>query len=245
MQIGEDPFLHHPELRGEIVDPDRSYFRTFTTAALVEKARDLGLPVWWYTDEQRERLRTVALSRHPGGDLWVFGYGSLMWDPGFRFAEVRRAHVASHGRRFILKDVYGGRGTYDAPGLMAALDAGSGCDGLLFRIDSAHVDEETTILWRREQVGPAYRAVFVEATMTDRTVPALAFAADHESELIDASLTREQQIRFAATGTGFIGSSLDYLRNIDRKFAALGIRDAEVSDLLRDAEAYRATLGKP
>lgn len=67
---------------------------------------------------------------------------------------------------------------------------------------------------------------------------ALTFVADHEADLIDASLTRAQQIEYCATGTGFMGSSLDYLKNIFGQFATLGIQDDEVSELLRETEAY-------
>lgn len=234
-----DPFSHHPELRGQVADPLQSFFRTFTTADLAGRAKELGLPLdWWYADEQREAMRAETLAGRRESDLWVFGYGSLMWDPGFRFAEIRRARVPDYARRFILKDLYGARGTYDSPGLMAALDRGPGCEGLLFRIVRDDIEEETEVLWRREQIGPAYKAVFVEAHMPDRRVEALTFTADHEAELIDGDLTREQQICYAATGTGFAGTSIDYLRNIQAKFTALGIYDEEVAALLRDAEDY-------
>ena len=239
MNADPDPFRHHPELRDEIADPVQSFFRTVTPADLAAKLKDLGLPLsWLHTDEDREAMRAHTLAGHRDKDLWVFGYGSLMWDPGFRFAEVRRARVPDHARRFILKDTYGGRGTSDAPGLMAALDKGSGCDGLLFRIPRALVDKETEILWRREKIGPAYTAAFVEAIAGDRPITALTFVADHDADLIDASLTREEQIHFFATGTGLFGSSLDYLRNIAKKFSALGIHDEDVVTLLRDTEAY-------
>jgi hypothetical protein len=78
----------------------------------------------------------AALEGHEG-DLWVFGYGSLIWDPALEFAEVRRAFAPNHRRRFILEDIYGGRGTPNGPGLMAALDDGDGCNGLCFRIAAA------------------------------------------------------------------------------------------------------------
>jgi cation transport protein ChaC len=158
---------------------------------------------------------------------------------------VRRAHVPGYARRFILKDIYGGSGTVDAPGLMVALDKGGGCDGLAFRISRANLDEETEVLWRRERIGPAYVPVFVGAVAADTPLTALTFVADHEAELIDASLSRAQQIEYCATGTGFMGSSLDYLRNINRQFAALGIQDDEVSELLREAEAYRESRLSP
>ena len=96
----------------------------------------------------------------------------------------------------ILKDLYGARGTFESPGLMAALDKGLGCEGLLFRIACDNIEEETEILWRREQVGPAYKSAFVEALVPNRRITALTFVADHDAEMIDANLTREEQIHY-------------------------------------------------
>jgi cation transport protein ChaC len=234
-----DPFSFHPELRDKISDPLTSPSRNLTTAKLAAVSKERGLPLdWWYSDSEREAERAEIFAGHQDTDLWVFGYGSLMWDPAFRFEEVRRVHVPGYARRFILKDIYGGRGTVNAPGLMVALDKGPGCDGLAFRISREHTDEETEVLWRRERIGPAYRPVFVEAIAADGRMTALTFVADHEADLIDASLTRAQQIEYCASGIGFMGSSLDYLKNIHRQFVALDIQDDEVSELLRETETY-------
>jgi cation transport protein ChaC len=239
MGAAADPFSFHPELRDKISDPLTSPSRTLTTAKLAAVSKERGLPLgWWYSDSEREAERAEVLAGRRNTDLWVFGYGSLMWDPAFRFEEVRRAHVPGYARRFILKDIYGGRGTVDAPGLMVALDKGPGCEGLAFRVSRENTDEETKVLWRRERIGPAYRPVFVEAIAANSRMMALTFVADHEADLIDASLTRAQQIEYCASGTGFMGSSLDYLKNIHRQFVALGIHDHEVSELLRETEAY-------
>jgi cation transport protein ChaC len=239
MGAAVDPFSFHPDLRDKISDPLTSPSRTLTTAKLAAVSKERGLPLdWWYSDSEREAERAEILAGRRDTDLWVFGYGSLMWDPAFRFEEVRRAHVPGYARRFILKDIYGGRGTVDAPGLMVALDNGPGCDGLAFRISRENTDEETEVLWRRERIGPAYTPVFVEAIAVDTRMTALTFIADHEADLIDANLTRAQQIVYCATGSGFMGSSLDYLKNIHIQFAVLGIQDDEVSELLRETEAY-------
>jgi glutathione-specific gamma-glutamylcyclotransferase len=239
-----DPYRYHPELRSRITDPRTSYFRTFTVAVVAEKARELGLPQWWFSDEDREAMREEALRDNRETDLWVFAYGSLMWDPALEFAEVRRARAPGHVRRFILKDIFGARGTADAPGLMAALDTGAGCEGLAFRIARDRIEEETEILWRREQVGAAYQAAFVPVDLSDGPVTALTFVADHDAALIDATLSRDEQVCLAATGEGFLGTSLEYLRNIHEKFAVLGIKDDDVTSLLRDAEAFAARQAK-
>jgi cation transport protein ChaC len=163
-----------------------------------------------------------------------------MWDPAFRFAEVRRAHATGHQRRFILKDVHGARGNEDVPGLMAALDTGAGCNGLAFRIVTEEVEAETEILWRREQVLPAYNAEFIDVDLSDARISTLTFVADLDADVIDGNLTRDEQIRYFATGNGFLGTSLDYLANIERHFEKLGIIDDDVTALLHDTRAYVA-----
>jgi cation transport protein ChaC len=235
-----DPFVHHPELRGRIVDPLTSFFRGFTVEGLIARFPEMEtMRGWTLSDDRREALRLRALEGHQG-DLWVFAYGSLMWDPAIRFAEVRRAHVAGHARRFILVDDKGGRGTPEAPGLMATLDRGEGCAGLAFRIPGADVEAETTILWRREMIGPGYLATFVTADLGDRMQPALTFVADHGAAGVRPDLTRAEQARLIATGTGFLGTSKTYLENIIDQIARLGIADTDCEDLLRAVEDYLA-----
>ena len=233
-----DPFYHHPELRDLINDPENCFFRTLTTAKMAEMAREKGIPRWWYSDAEREAMRAEALSEHGGGDLWVFAYGSLMWDPGLYFEEVRRAWLPNHARRLILKDIYGARGTAEKPGLMAALDRGEpGCHGLAFRISEAQIETETEALWRREGIGPAYRPVFVEADIDGAVITTLTFIADHDAELIDSEMSHDEQISYLVSGTGFAGSSIDYLRNLVSGLGTVGIRDAELDELLAKAES--------
>lgn len=114
---------------------------------------------------------------------------------------------------------------------MAALDLGGECEGLLFRIDQHAIEVETDILWRREFIGPAYYPVFVPAEMSDGTVNALTFVADYDAELIEPELSRAEQLEYLVTGSGFLGDSADYLRNIARQFQLFGIEDPEVEAL--------------
>lgn len=236
-----DPFRHHPNLRDKIKPWSESFFRDVTTERIREIMRARGAPVTFpfHGDEVRERLRAEALTGH-SGDLWVFAYGSLIWDPALDFAEVRRAHAPRHARRFILVDVHGGRGTGQAPGLMAALDAGAGCDGLAFRIAAPAVEAETRILFQRELIGPGYLARFVPIVIDGVAARALSFLADHDDPLMRPGITLQEQVRFAATGEGFLGTSLDYLQNTVDHLAELGITDTHASALLEAARSYRA-----
>lgn len=139
-----DPFRHHPELRGRIVDPDLSFFRGFEPAAHDARMRALGFPDdWRYSDAEREARRRSLLAGRGRQPLWVFAYGSLMEDPGFHFSDVRHGRIAGYARRFCLKDTFGWRGSAAAPGLMAALDKGFGCEGLVFCIAPEAVETES------------------------------------------------------------------------------------------------------
>jgi cation transport protein ChaC len=232
-----DPFAAHPELRPLIRDARQSALRRLGDAADVDHASSQLSGPKRRSLEEREVSRRDTLAEH-AGDLWVFAYGSLMWDPAMEFAEVRRAWLPGHSRRFILCDIHGARGTREAPGLMAALDRGNGCHGLAFRIPDGSVERESRNLWAREMTLPSYVPRLLPADLGDERVEALVFLADHGAEMIRNDLTRDQQVRFAATGTGFLGSSREYLETIARQFAALGIEDPDVNALLAEVRAF-------
>ncbi|MDF1775511.1 MAG: gamma-glutamylcyclotransferase [Rhizobiaceae bacterium] len=241
MHSGQDPFHHHPELRGRIIDPLTSYFRDFNVREVLKQRPELH----WVLDElrsdaQRQASRRQMLDQHGDGDLWVFAYGSLMWDPAFVFTEVRRARLPDYARRFILKDTWGARGTREIPGLMAALDQGDGCEGLAYRIARQNLETETEILWRREMIGRSYVPTLATAQMDGEPLQTLTFVADHSAASIHTHVTRQEQIELLSTGSGFIGTSLEYLQNVVNQFTALGIVDKDCSALLEEVEAHIA-----
>lgn len=239
MNSGNDPFIHHPELRNKIKDPLQSFFRDFDPIDVLNKWPELHwVKEKLHSETYREASRRETLEKHDDGDLWIFAYGSLMWDPAFEFSEVRRARISDHARRFILKDIWGARGTIEMPGLMAALDRGDGCEGLIYRLSSGKIEAETRNLWRREMIGPGYVPSVVNAMVDDSIVPALTFVADYEAETIHPDLPRHKQIEFITHGSGVLGTSAEYLENIVSQFSALGIVDEECSTLLQEVQAH-------
>lgn len=243
---GDDPFRHHPGLRDLIADPETSFHRDISHAKVRKLLENQGLPPFPFTpDEVRERGRRETLNRIASGDVWVFAYGSLMWDPAIHVAEIRRASVQGYARHFILKDVYGGRGTEEKPGLMVALDTAKGknCNGLAFRIAPEIAEHETEILWQRERLGPAYIEAIVDVETAQGPVRAITFVADHSAVAVDRSLTFETQVEYCATGTGFLGTSLEYAQNIRAQFRALRIEDPDLDRLVDAAERRAADLG--
>ena len=229
-----DPFVNHPELRGRIVEPRESNFRELDLAKLDERMRSRGATEdWRHSDAYREESRRKSLDQVTAGDLWIFAYGSLMWDPAFVFDEVRIAYVSSHERRFCLKSEVG-RGTPEKPGLMAGLDDGQGCEGLAFRVPQELVEEETRIVWRREMLLHAYSPVLLTATTLLGQIEVLAFVVDRTAKNYLPNLTLQQTVHYMATGKGLYGSSHEYLENMASQFEILGIQDATLFSL-RDA----------
>lgn len=239
MTFAEDAFVYHPDLRGLITDPATSFFRDVDLAYLDEQARQAGFgPDWRLSDAERERKRRDALKERPGRDLWVFAYGSLMWDPGVYFEEIRRAHTADYARSFCLCEEMA-RGTRGAPGLMAGLDRGDGCTGVAFRVSHARLEEESFILFRRELIADAYRPEYIALETGQGAITAITFVAEHSSDYINADIPIEQQACMIASASGILGSSMDYLENLAAHLDQLGIEDAYVAKLLKLARARR------
>lgn len=239
MKISPDAFIHHPELQSKIKQPSQSFFRDFDAVEIFNSIPESRWVVdLLYDDEYRDKSRRKILNQLGEKPLWVFAYGSLMWDPALVFSQVRHARIPNYARCFILKDVWGGRGTREKPGLMAALDKGAGCEGLAYCISSENIEAETKILWNREMVGPGYVPTIVSAMVNGDALDVITFVADHDTDSMQAGISREEQIEFLATGSGLMGTSHEYLKNIVDQFSALGIVDEDCSSLLTEVEAH-------
>jgi len=234
-----DPYRHHPELRGKIKLASESFFRELDLDLIDTKAAEAGRPSGWRTPcEDREAGRREWLDGRWGDDLWVFGYGSLMWDPAMEFAEVRRGRTEEYSRSFCLWDV-GGRGSLEQPGLMLAIDEGTDCEGLAFRIEADKLDHETFVLFRREMIASAYRPVWLMLETEHGTVEALSFAANHAHERIVPNIPASDQARMIACAEGLLGSNFDYLADTHQHLDLLGIDDAYIVDIYSRAKALR------
>jgi cation transport protein ChaC len=239
MLLPPEAFLHVPALAGKVIEPERSYFRRPREwlADLDRLARENGFPPnWRLSDADREATRAGVLARK-GQDLWVFGYGSLMWDPGVHVVEIRQATLAGFHRRFCLKSQLG-RGSAEKPALMAALDSGGSCHGLALRIPAAHVDAETEILWRREMLAGSYVPTFVAVeTPQGDIAEAVTFVINRQSDRY-VQLDVDETARLIATGRGTRGTCLEYLENLAERLELLGIHDPAIHDLRARVRRY-------
>lgn len=163
--------------------------------------------------------------------LWVFGYGSLIWNPEFPVAERQIARLSGWHRSFCMRSIHH-RGTPEAPGLVLALDkaAGAHCDGVAFRVEPGAEEATRTLLRARELISSAYLETTLEVTLrsTGRVVPALAFVIDAAHVQYCGGLALEEQARIIAAAIGGRGTNRDYLLATARHLADLGIADTDL-----------------
>jgi glutathione-specific gamma-glutamylcyclotransferase len=158
-------------------------------------------------------------------DLWVFGYGSLMWRPGFRYVEQRRAHLHGYHRSLcIFSHVH--RGTPDAPGLVLGLDRGGRCRGIAFRIAPEDKDATIAYLREREQATAVYLERHVRVHLDDgRRVRALTFVADRGHPQYAGRLPEADVMRLVRQGVGLSGANPDYVRATHEHLIEIGVSD--------------------
>lgn len=175
------------------------------------------------------------------GDLWVFGYGSLIWHPGFDFDDRRLAVLAGYRRAFCMTSIVY-RGTPEAPGLVLALDADPAgrCAGLAYHVPAATAAATHAYLRERELVSDAYDEARVALVLDDgRTVEAIAYVSNRGHAQYAGGLSLDQQAEVIARARGPRGANADYLINTVESLAALGLDDP---DLARLAALVRARL---
>ncbi len=185
------------------------------------------------TEEQRaESLRQTLALRPPGEPVWLFGYGSLIWNPQIHSVERRVAVVHGWHRAFCLS-TRAGRGTPENPGLVLGLDVGGSCGGVAFRIADELVETELPLVWRREMLAGSYVPRWLELEDLDgvRFGTAIAFTVNPATEQYTGNLAKEAVISRLASAGGELGTSADYLFRTCAGLRAEGIADLELDRL--------------
>ena len=183
----------------------------------------------------------------PDGNLWVFGYGSLIWRPGFEHEGSHPARLTGFHRRFCLWSHHY-RGTPEVPGLVLGLDRGGACRGVAFRVPAARAAAVLRYLDERELPDGAevvyHRRVLPVRLLVaghGRTVPAVTYVANRACRLYVRALAAEEAAATIARGHGRMGANRDYLLNTVRHLEAMGVRDA---GLARIAALLPAPVGQ-
>ena len=174
----------------------------------------------------------------PGADVWLFGYGSLMWNPAIEYAECRPGAVHGWHRRFCLW-LHMGRGSPDNPGLMLALEPGGTCAGLLFRIPAAHARAELLLAWRREMFTGAYSSRWVTSRTEAGRVRAVTFVANRAHPRYAGRLDEAAVAARLASASGSLGSCATYLAETLGALHGVGLRDRSLERLKRSVDVGR------
>ncbi len=181
--------------------------------------------------EQLECSIDAMLSTHPSGeDLWLFGYGSLIWNPCLDFVERRVVRVHGHHRSFCIWS-HMGRGTRERPGLVLGLARGGSCHGVAFRIEAPKVRSELRLVWRREMVVGSYCPRWVRAEAPDQTLPAIAFVVNRDHPSYAGKLPMETVATTLVSARGHLGTPAEYLHSTVRGLQNHGIKDSYLSRL--------------
>ncbi len=171
---------------------------------------------------------------------WVFGYGSLMWRPGFSFIERRAARLYGRRRAFCIYSVHH-RGTYERPGLVLGLAPGGSVRGAAYRVAGSDWPEVYAYLRQREQPTETYVEASAEVRLDGGARAAvLVFLSDTHHPQWAGNLTLEQQADLIAGAAGLSGRNVDYLRDLVEHLKAEGIRDHGMERLLGMVEAREA-----
>jgi len=182
------------------------------------------------SEKQALSCREIKAALAENRDFWVFGYGSLMWDPGFHHAEAHPALLYGYHRRFC---VYSRRyrGTPKRPGLVLGLDRGGACKGMVYRVPKRHAKATLIYLWDREIRGGVYIMRKLRVRLPHGTVEAYAFVVDRGHRGYAGELAPEETARLILQGAGVRGLCVHYLENTVRHLEELGIDDGPLHRL--------------
>jgi cation transport protein ChaC len=177
-------------------------------------------------------------------DIWIFGYGSLMWNPGFPFAESRHARLDGYHRAFCIYSVHY-RGSPRRPGLVLGLDRGGSCEGMAFRLEPATAAATLDYVRRRELVYSVYRESLLPVTLVGSAksgapaeVQTLAYIAEHAHPAYAGRVTLARQVELIRGACGKAGTNLDYVVNTLAHLGGLGIAEPRLARILTIASPF-------
>ena len=190
----------------------------------------------WSTERIEQSMADTLRAKPQHSAVWVFAYGSLIWNPMLEFAERRHATLIGWHRSFCVR-IVAGRARPETPGRMLAVEPGGATQGLAFRLDDANATDELRMMWIREMVTGSYAPSWAPVTLDDgRTVMAIVFVADPSSPQYEAEISAHQIAPMVAVAHGPLGSNADYVCQLQAALHDIGAYDSyvhELADLLR------------
>jgi len=198
---------------------------------LLHEGSRKGLIEPW-TPEQRLESRKAMLARRPSDDIWVFGYGSLIWNPAFHFERSAHALLYGYHRAFCLWTPLG-RGSPENPGLILGLERGGSCHGMAFKLHEDQIEEELDVVWAREMPTGSYEPTWVRLHSGGETLHAIAFVIKRDQPRYACKIPIETVAKSIATAEGPLGTCSEYL-----------FRTVEALDKMNVPDRYLHTVRK-
>ncbi|WP_300003067.1 gamma-glutamylcyclotransferase [uncultured Cedecea sp.] len=199
---------------------------------------DIEESILWSPEQRSASLAATLAGRPDQGPIWLFGYGSLIWNPAFEYDEVVPATLKGWRRNFCLR-LTAGRGTACRPGRMLALTAGGETTGLAFRLPDNNLEDELTLVWKREMITGCYLPTWCPLLLEDgRQVNALVFIMDSKHPLYAADSSAEAIAPLIATASGPLGSNAEYLFSLEEAMKVRGMHDEGVTELAEKVRSY-------
>jgi cation transport protein ChaC len=195
------------------------------------------LPVIWRRLRGGRVVVTGGVGQDGGamtesGNRWVFGYGSLIWNPGFAFLRSEKALLRGAHRSLSIYS-HRHRGTPEKPGLVFGLSRGGSCLGVAFEVAAAEWENVFAYLQEREQDRGVYREAWRNVVLASgATVEALAYLVNEKHPQFAGRLEVAQQVKLVSSGTGESGGNVEYVRNTAQHLLALGIHDKMLMEIV-------------
>jgi glutathione-specific gamma-glutamylcyclotransferase len=187
--------------------------------------------LWTQARIDASLARTLAARPDPHGDVWIFAYGSLLWNPISEFDCRRTATLHGWHRSFCIR-LIAGRGTPEHPGRMLALEPGGSTQGAALRLRGAALADELRILWTREMVTGAYQPTWSRVTLDDGTqLTAIAFVAEPDHLHYENDATAHAIAPLIASASGLFGTNAEYVYKLKAALNDAGLADTYIDEL--------------
>ncbi|MCY0852478.1 gamma-glutamylcyclotransferase [Cupriavidus sp. D39] len=193
----------------------------------------LALPkaLIWTQAQIDASLAATMRARPPGEDIWVFAYGSLMWNPLLNFDRREVATLQGWRRSFCIRMV-AGRGSSEVPGRMLALEQGGTAQGVALRLTAAHLEDDLRVLWVREMIAGSYVPTWASLELADGSqVTGIVFVANTTGIQYERDASVESIASIVAGATGAFGSNAEYVHKLERALSDCGLTDEYIADL--------------
>jgi len=228
---------------GRLLHKDRDDLRVMTDdqrAELVQQTLD-RLDRYSNHKDSEHRDSEHRDSEHRDADLWIFAYGSLIWNPALEYAEQRRCTIRGYQKKFCFWTTIS-RGTEEQPGLMLGLVEGGQCNGVAYRIELSKAATELDLLFRREMALFVYVPTWAEAhcAETNTSFTTLTFVADPSGDRFVNHLTQAETVRTIAEAQGPLGKNCDYLFQLSENLRELNFEETELNELVDQVRDYQS-----